>query len=926
MRPALTPERWQHLQPLLAEALQYPAPQRAALLRERCGGDTDLLADALTLLAHEDVMPERLPASAFAALYDADVDVSAESWRGRRIGPFIVEDLLGSGGSSSVYRARRADDFEQVVALKLLRGHDHASLRRFERERGILASLNHPHIARLFDAGSTADGTPYLVLEFVEGRTWDRWLAEEKPGLRRRIEQFLLVCDAVEHAHRRLLVHRDIKPANVLVDANDVPRLLDFGIATLLDAGDSTVTREGGTALTPAYAAPEQLRGEPVTTATDVYALGLVLYETLTGRHPFRRHGDSEHELLRAITTRDAPRPSQHAGGPGALRAADLRGDLDNVVLTAIEREPARRYGSVRELAADLRAWLAGRPVSARPQTFAYLLRKFIVRHRAAVAIAVTAAAALLAASAIALGQARIALKERERAQQRFDEVRRFANNLLFDYHEGIQKLAGSLPMQERLVRDGIDYLERLRADAGDDADLWREIAAGYLKVGDLQGNPYGANLGDFTGAAQSYTRAEAALAQAEAHGETAATRLWRARLLTRHAYLHYQDTELDLARERMREALQRFEALLASSPGDLDVAIEYSDALDLYGELIGIRSGDGKPDAEGARTAQLRAAELRRAAYARAPDDMRVRYALYNSQLREGAYWVDRNAMDKAEIALLEALRLIRELVANDPDNTYRQREVGVVLVRLVQVQDALGKLDASVDSAQQALTLMEGMLARDPGNDSMREGVTSTTGWAARQLVRAGRADEALPVVRRQIAVNEARLRAAPDNPTIRYDLSLAYRRLGEQRAAVHDFVGAIEAHRKALDIQQELAALSADYAAGVALSHWHVGRAELAAGHVATARTTLAEAAGRLGALVAAKTLGPGYGEDLADIQVSLGEAWAAAPADRTRAADAFGRAIAIWDGFERDGALSPKAADQRERIRQAIRRLR
>lgn len=926
MRPALTPERWRHLQPLLAEALQHPAPQRAAMLRERCGGDTDLLADALTLLAHEDVLPERLPASAFAVLCDADADVSAESWRGRRIGPFIVEDLLGSGGSSSVYRARRADDFEQIVALKLLRGHDHASLRRFERERGILASLNHPHIARLYDAGSTSDGTPYLVLEFVEGRTWDRWLGEEMPGLRRRIEQFLLVCDAVEHAHRRLLVHRDIKPANVLVDANGVPRLLDFGIAALLDAGDSTVTREGGTALTPAYAAPEQLRGEPVTTATDVYALGLVLYETLTGRHPFRRPGDSEHELLRAITTRDAPRPSQQAAGPGAPRAADLRGDLDNVVLTAIEREPARRYGSVQELSADLRAWLAGRPVSARPQTFAYLARKFIARHRAAVAIAVTAAIALVSASAIALGQARIALKERERAQQRLADVRRFANSLLFDYHEGIQKLAGSLPMQERLVRDGIDYLERLRADAGSDADLWREIAAGYFKVGDLQGNPYGANLGDFTGAAQSYARAEAALAQAEAQGETAATRVWRARLLTRRAYLHYQDTELDLARERTREALQRFEALLAASPDDLDVAIEYSDALDLYGELIGIRSGDGKPDAESARNAQLRSAGLRRAAHARAPDDMRVRYALYNSQLREGAYWVDRNAMDKAEAALLEALRLIRELVANDPDNTYRQREIGVVLVRLVQVQDALGKLDASVDSALQALTLMEGMLARDPDNGSMREGVTSTTGWAARQLVRAGRAGEALPVIRRQIAVNEARLRTAPDNPTIRYDLSLAYRRLGEQRAAVRDFAGAIQAHRTALGMQQELAALSADYAAGVALSQWHVGRAELAAGRVAAARATLAGAADRLGALVTAKALGPGYGEDLADVHVSLGEAWAASPTDRVRAADAYGRAVAIWDGFERDGALSPKAAGKRERIRQTIGRLR
>ncbi|WP_386069125.1 protein kinase [Tahibacter sp. UC22_41] len=919
----MTPERWQQLQAVLAMALEHPADQQPAALVAACGDDTDLLDEARALLAHGDVLPERLPPAAFAALAaEADED----DWRGRRVGLFLLDARIGSGGSSSVYRARRVNDFEQVVALKLLRHHDRASLRRFERERTILAQLSHPHIAKLFDAGIADDGTPYLVLEYIEGRTWQRWLAETAPDLRRRIRQFLLVCDAVEHAHRHLLVHRDLKPANILVDTDDMPRLLDFGVAALLQQHDSTLTREGAAAMTPAYAAPEQLRGDAVTTATDVYALGLVLYETLSGRHPFRKSGDSERELLQAIATRDATRPSQQVDATSPLRAADLRGDLDNIVLAAIEREPSRRYRSVRELADDLRAWLDGRPVSARPQTWTYLTRKFVARHRAAVATAAIATLALVGTSAVALWQAHVAVQQRERAQQRFAEVRRFANNLLFDYHEGIQKLAGSLPMQQRLVRDGIGYLERLSTEAGDDADLWREIAAGYLKVGDLQGNPYGANLGDFAGAARSYAHADTALAQAEARGETAATRLWRARLLLRHAYLHYQNTELDPARERTREALGLFDALHAAAPGDLDTTMEYSDALDLYGELLGLRGDDGKPDADGARRHQLQAAELRRAELAKTPDDKRVRYAVYNSLLREGIYRVERNEMTQAETALLDALRLIRELVATDPNDTYRQREVGVVLARLVQVQDALGKLDASVDSALQGVALMEGMLARDPDNDSIREGVTSTTGWAARQLVRAGRAGEALPMVRRQIAVNEARLRAAPDNPAIRYDLSLAYRRLGEQRAAVQDYAGAIEAHRKALAMQRELAALSADYAAGVALSQWHVGRAELGAGRVAAARTTLAEAADALGALVTAQALGPSYGEDLADAYVSLARAWAAAPPVRERAADAYGRAVAIWDGFERDGTLSPKSLAKRDEARAELRRLR
>lgn len=921
MSAPLTPERWQQLQQILTLVLEQAPAARAAALREACAGDAALYAEAQSLLAHDGMLPERLPPSAFAALADA-ADEAADAWRGRRVGGFVLEDLIGSGGSSSVYRARRADDFEQIVAIKLLRGHDATSLRRFARERSILASLHHAHIARLFDAGSTPDGTPYLVLEYVEGRTWDRWLAVERPELRRRIEQFLLVCDAVEHAHRRLLVHRDIKPANLLVDANEVPRLLDFGIAALLDTGDSTVTREGGAALTPAYAAPEQLRGEPVTTATDVYALGLVLYETLSGRHPYRKSGDTERELLRAITTREAPRPSQQSDSDNGLRASDLRGDLDNIVLTAIEREPARRYGSVRELADDLRAWLAGRPVSARPHTFAYLARKFIVRNRAAVLIAATAAIALLAASTAALWQARVAVHERERAQQRFADVRRFANNLLFDYHEGIQKLAGSLPMQERLVRDGIDYLERLRADAGDDTELWRDIAAGYLKVGDLQGNPYGANLGDFAGAAKSYDQADAALVRAEARDDGAAVRTLRARLSMRRAYLSYQNTDLGAARAHTLTSLRGLEALRAQRPDDLDLLIEYTDGLDLYSELLGLSGDDGKPDPDGARRHQLEAAQRRRDALARDPDNKRLRYVVYTSQLREGAYWAGRNDMAKAEAALLDALRMIRELVAGDTSDTYRQREIGVVLARLVHVQDALGKLDASVESALEALRHMEALLARDPDNDSMREGVTSTTGWAARQLVKAGRHAEALPIVQRQIAVNEARLRNAPDSAEIRYNLSLGYRRLGEQRAAVRDYAQAIAAHRKALAIQQELAALSPSYTAGVVLSQLHIGRAELGGGQTAAARTTLTEATRQLAALVDTKAVDASYGEDLADAYVSLGDAWNAAPRVAAAANDAYGRAIAIWDGYERDGALPANSAEKRDRARRAL----
>lgn len=916
---ALTPQRWQQMQAVLGAVLELPPGQQDAALAAACGDDAALLAEARSLLAHRSVVPERLPASAYADLAE---DSSEDAWRGRRVGAFVIEELIGSGGSSSVYRARRADDFAQIVAIKRLRGHDSASLRRFERERSILASLHHPHIARLFDAGSTAEGTPYLVLEYLQGRTWDRWLAQDEPALPQRIAKFLLLCDAVDYAHRRLLVHRDIKPANILVDADGVPRLLDFGIAALLDAGESTVTRDGGAAMTPAYAAPEQLRGDAVTTATDVYALGLVLYETLAGRHPFRKPGDSERDVRHAITTRDAVKPSQHTQAPTGLRAAELRGDLDNIVLTAIEREPAQRYASARALADDLRAWLERRPVSARPHTAAYLLRKFVARHRVAVAVAAVGALALLGASAVALWQARIALDERAIAQQRFADVRRFANNLLFDYHEGIQKLAGSLPLQQRLVRDALDYLERLRDGAHDDAELWREIAAGYLKIGDLQGNPFVANLGDYAGAAKSYARARTALDQVTllGAGEEPASRLWQARLLTRRAHLHYQDSEYEPARAGYAASIVLLEALHAAQPGDDDLLVELTDTLDAQGDLIGRLGQSPTPDGDGARALYLRAAALRGAAIARKPDDPRLRYAIYNSELREGMHWAGLNDMARAEPAYRQALATIEALVAANPDDTYRQREVGVMLTRLIQVQDSLGRFDESVATALRALAHMEAMLARDPDNDSMKQGVSATTGWAARQLVKAGRHDEALPIIRRQIAINEERLRAAPDNPDARFSLSLAYRRLGEQRAAARDFPAALEAHGKALAMQRELAPLSPEYALGAALSQLHIGRTELAAGRSAAARETLVQAVTQFDVLVAAQTDGDSsYREDLAEACVVLGDAWTAPPPQREHANAAYARAEAVWAAAEREGTLSPKAAVLRQRVR-------
>jgi hypothetical protein len=922
--PAQTPEEWVAQQRILAAVMDLAEPALSARLAELCGNDAALEAQVRALLAHRDALPERLSPMQVAALLDEDdTRETGDVWLGRRVGAFELNLRLGQGGSGTVYRAQRVDGFDQVVAIKLLHHRaDAALLRRFERERSILAGLQHPHIARLFDAGTATDGTPYLVLELVDGTTWDVWLAQQAPDLRTRLQRFIAVCEAVEYAHRRLLVHRDIKPANILVDATGQPRLLDFGIAALL-GGDAqtTLTREGGRAMTPAYAAPEQIRGEPVTTATDVYALGLVLYETLTGRHALREPGDSDLALMRAITERDALRPSLRAAADTAppIPPQTLRGDLDNIVLAAIEKDPQRRYGSVRALIDDLEAWLAGRPVSARPHTPWYLLRKFVGRNRLAVAIAAVAAIGVLAASAAALWQAHAAETARALAERRFAQVRSFAGTVLFDYQEGIQKLAGSLPMQQRLVRDSLGFLEGLRAEAGEDRGLWADLAAAYLKTGDLQGNPYLSNVGDFAGAARSYAQALEALDRAAALGDASPQRQYvRAQLYARQAHLAYQNTELAPARALYEQSLAQYAALPAALRETLDVTLEHADTLEFYGDLLGREGQASLLDAQGAHASYESARALRAAALARTPDEPRLRYAMYKSELREGEYEAGRNDMPRARAALLVALRTIEELSAKNPEDALIRREVALVYSRLVGVEDALDELDASVASALKALGIMEAMLAQAPDDDSIRQGVTATQGWAARQLIKAGRAAEAAPVIQRQIEANQVRLRAAPGNPEIEYSLSLAYRRLGEQRAAVGDYAGALAAHRQALAMQEPLVAQSAEYALSAALSTFHIGSVALTAGDVTAARRELDAAVAALDGLVAASPDAASYVEYQADALARQGDAWAAGRADATRADAAYRRALDAWNAFERAGVLSPQSAGKRDAV--------
>lgn len=485
-------QRWQLIAAIFDEAVEAPAPARAALLEKLCAGDAEVRREVEVLLA----------ADAAAAGFDRGVDsarnLAAAEWAqgdesesvqaGERIGPWQVLRELGRGGMGVVWLAERADgQFEQRAALKLIkRGMDsEAVIARFLRERQILARLEHPHIARLLDGGIATDGRPYFAMEYIDGQPLLRYCAEQSIKLEERIKIFLDICAAVQFAHGQLVVHRDIKPSNVLVTADGSVKLLDFGIAKLLAADEgsaatATATTGQDRPLTLAYAAPEQVRGEPVTVATDIYALGVLLYELLTGRRPFDfSDTPSAEEVARTFDTTSPIAPSKLVGTDLPVPPRRLRGDLDTIVLKALQREPQRRYATVDAFAGDLRRYLSGQPIAARRDSAGYRIGKFVARHKIGVAGVTFSAAVLIAALGVAVWQARAKTLEAKSAQ----EVTRFLVGLFAGSdptHSG-----GAVISAQDLLDQGVKRLQsQLHDEPAVRARLLNTVATTYAALG----------------------------------------------------------------------------------------------------------------------------------------------------------------------------------------------------------------------------------------------------------------------------------------------------------------------------------------------------------------------------------------------------------------------------------------------------------
>ena len=518
MTPTPDAARWATLKALFEAAVEAPPAERDAVIAA-AALDEASYAELMSLLQHHDLAasgPAFLAESASQLIYTSAARI------GQRLGAWEIVRAIGSGGMGEVFEVRRADgQYDGRAAVKLLkRGMDSAAvLRRFAQERQALARLSHPHIARLLDAGASDDGLPYFVLEYVDGRPIDE--AVRGLALERRLGLFLQLADAVVHAHRNLLVHRDLKPGNVLVDAEGSVKLLDFGIAKALDplegrhdeaTGNTTVA--GHRPYTPHYASPEQVRGEPVSTATDIYSLGVLLYQLLTGTRPTGRHATTAAEAARSVLEEQPTRPSRlsatEALDPQWLSTRKrLKGDLDNILLKALEKSPERRYGSAEAMAADVQAFIDGRPVTARPASPAYVLGKFVRRNRWAVgagglgtlglatglsaallqerAAVAVGAAALAAGLGLALFKGRQASLARARAEEHVGDLRKLCRDVVLEYGDAITYLPDGMARKAAMLNSTLAHLDRLAQPVGGDMSFQVEIGTLCARLADLQ-------------------------------------------------------------------------------------------------------------------------------------------------------------------------------------------------------------------------------------------------------------------------------------------------------------------------------------------------------------------------------------------------------------------------------------------------------
>jgi len=707
-----TTESFIRIEAIFNEAQAVPAEGRTKLIEDRCAGDRELAAEVSALL--EACEAEEQLTSSLAEPEAGKAMKSAQ----RRVGPYEIDRLLGRGGMGAVYLAHRADgQFEQTVAIKLIDLPLATEIfrERFRQERQILAELQHPYIARLLDGGVTAGGDPYLVMEYVDGMPIHRYCEEKSLPEPQRIELFLRVCEAVQFAHQNFVVHRDLKPDNILVTEDGTPRLLDFGTAKLVSpsiagAGDE-LTREGYQSFTPQYASPEQVLGNPITTASDTYSLGVLLYVLLTGTQPYELKELTTGEMLRVIC-QEAPRKPAHAAGSGKR----LDQDLEAILLKALRKEPKERYLTAEQLASDLRAYLEGRPVAARRGTLRYRAAKFIRRNRLALVGTALLAATLLAGVAGVIWQARVANEERRKAEARSADLRQLSNSLLSELDEAIKQLPGSTGVQKLLVTRVLEHLDRMAKDAQGDRLTQLDLIDSYTRLGNLQGNPYDQNLGDPAGGLASLDKA-IALAEpmaSEVSRDREALRALATAQESRSEIL-FGAARTQEAVVSMRKAVNAYDRLISHPDATPTLICEAASAYGTLGDELGQSGTASLADTAEALKAFRASIALDNRALALDPDFTRARRGLAINQLKIGSVEMEPDPTQALKDIQI-ALQRVDALPESEKGKLTTMRVRSMVLRKEANAMVQLGEFSKASEILSEVVKEYQKLSSADP------------------------------------------------------------------------------------------------------------------------------------------------------------------------------------------------------------------
>ncbi|MCD9185177.1 MAG: protein kinase [Pyrinomonadaceae bacterium] len=760
-------ERYRQIKELFNSAVELAEKDRESFLSENCQ-DADLRAEIEEMLsfATEDGEDDTLEQNAFELLSNVNQNKTPE-----KIGNYKILREIGRGGMGAVYEAvRETDNFKQRVALKVIkRGMDtDAILSRFRHEQKILSSLEHPFIARFLDGGMTDDGLPFYAMEYVEGTFIDDYCHKKELSIEAKLKLFRQVCAAVQYAHQNLVIHRDLKPSNILVTGDESIKLLDFGIGKILtpesEAGIGTATELG--MMTPAYASPEQIRGERIGTASDIYSLGVILYELLTGQKPYRLKSRNRGEMEQAILESEPVKPSSVVSGRWSVGTTkikeplttsyeqtanpkskiqnlkSLKGDLDTIILKSLRKESSARYNSAQEFSEDIRRYLEGLPISARPATFSYRAAKFVRRNRAGVFAAAFILLSLLSGITIAVWQAVRAERQRILAEKRFAEVRQIANNVVFKYTDAITNLPNSSEVREMLLKDASAYLDNLAQDAKNDIELQSELAAAYIKLSDLQGAPYGGSLGNVEKALENMRKAvaieEEILAQTP---NDKAVKLKLAQTYQKFGNLNYIQLDADETRAIYRKAENLLNELLKAEPANTELLTQLARLQMQVGSLY----SESRLDMETARATMRQAYENTEKLTILKPDDTSAlsTFAAVNGRLGNLLGHPELSELGDLQGALekfQKQLEIRRAILQKEPENLQQRRQLTVSLMYLGDILAEQGKIGEAMENYEEARKMGEELFKRDANDFFSRAGVTYTLSKSGRVLAKNG------------------------------------------------------------------------------------------------------------------------------------------------------------------------------------------